>query len=132
MGVLQRSCPTREVVDRLADTWTILVVLVLADGPRRFGGLRRAVEGISPRMLTATLRRLERDGLVVRRAYATSPPSVEYGLTPIGRSLLAAFGAMRDWSETHWEGIMRARDVFDRAPADAGRSAGAVTPGAAG
>ena len=116
VGVMQRACPTREVVDRLADTWTILVVLALADGPRRFGALRREVEGVSPRMLTVTLRRLERDGLVERRSYPTSPPAVEYGLTPLGRSLLGAFGAVRTWSEAHWEEITQARGAFDTRP----------------
>lgn len=125
MGVLQRDCPTRDVVDRLADTWTVLVVLVLADGPCRFGALRRRVEGISQRMLTVTLRRLDRDGLVVRRAYDTSPPAVEYALTPLGRSLLAAFGAVRDWSEGHWEDIADARAAFDRRPPPPGPASSA-------
>ncbi len=84
------DCPTRMVLDRVADKWTVLVLGLLEKGPVRFNRLRRAVEGLSQKMLAQTLRRLERDGLVTRTAFATVPVTVEYALTPLGQRLAAA------------------------------------------
>ena len=86
------NCPVRDVLDRLGDTWSVLVILILADGPRRFNALKRSIGDISQRMLTVTLRTLERDGLIARTVLPTSPPGVEYALTPLGRSLEAPIG----------------------------------------
>jgi DNA-binding HxlR family transcriptional regulator len=85
-NVYASKCPTREALDRIADKWTSLIVGLLADGPRRFGELRRSIEGISQKMLTQTLRSLEGDGLILRRVCTTSPMTVEYSLTPLGRT----------------------------------------------
>jgi DNA-binding HxlR family transcriptional regulator len=85
--VYKLSCPTRQVLDCIADKWAALVVGLLLGGTRRFGEMRKAIEGVSQKMLTQTLRNLERDGMVSRRVYATVPPKVEYSLTPLGLSL---------------------------------------------
>jgi len=82
--VNDRSCPSRLILDHLADKWAVLIVVRLASGTMRFAELRRAIDGISQKMLTVTLRDLERDGLVVRKLYASVPPKVEYSLTPLG------------------------------------------------
>ena len=86
-NIYDPKCPTRVVLDRIGDKWTALVVLVLLDGPLRFGQVRSAIGGVAPKVLTQTLRRLERDGIVTRGAYVEIPPRVEYELTPLGRSL---------------------------------------------
>ena len=93
--VLAAACPTRQVVNRIGDRWSLLVLYALEDGTRRFQELRRAVGGISQKMLTQTLRTLERDGLVQRRIYACVPPKVEYRLTPLGASLSGTIAAIR-------------------------------------
>lgn len=116
MGVLDAGCPTRDVLDRIADRWTVLIVIALEDETLRFGRLRRRVEGISPRMLTVTLRRLERDGIVVRKVLNERPPEVAYGLTPRGQSLVGVVGLLRRWSEEHWEAITADRERFDADP----------------
>jgi DNA-binding HxlR family transcriptional regulator len=107
------SCPTRTVLDTIADKWATLVIDLLGQGPRRFGALRRAIGGISQKMLTQTLRSLERDGLVSRRVYPTTPPSVEYALTPLGETLTAPIGALRAWSEANIAQVLAARAAFD-------------------
>src|SRR5947209_7071409 len=93
------ECPTRAVLATIADKWATLVIDLLGRGPQRFGALRRSIGGISQKMLTQTLRNLERDGLVARRVYPTTPPSVEYSLTPLGHTLSAPLGALRAWAE---------------------------------
>jgi DNA-binding HxlR family transcriptional regulator len=108
-NVYASKCPTREALDRIADKWTSLIVSMLADRTCRFGELRRGVEGISQKMLTQTLRSLERDGLIVRRVCQTLPVTVEYSLTPLGRTLIAPLAAIRDWAETHVEEVLAAR-----------------------
>ena len=128
--VFDRNCPTRQVLDRVGDRWTVLVVLTLTSGSRRFTELRGCVAGITPKMLTSTLRGLERDGLVSRRIYAEVPPRVEYTLTPLGRSLCAPMQAITDWAEEHIREIEAARDDYDRSarPRRArGAGAGGVT-----
>lgn len=107
------GCPTRLVLDRVADKWTVLVMGLLADGPVRFNALRRAVEGLSQKVLSQTLRGLERDGLVTRTAYPTVPVTVEYALTPLGHTLADAVGALRGWAETHMGEVQRAQRTYD-------------------
>lgn len=107
--VYNAACPTRQALDRIADKWTALVVVLLAERPHRFGELRRTIDGISQKMLTQTLRSLERDGLVSRRAEATVPVTVEYSLTPLGETLVGPLAAIRDWAEDHIEDVLAAR-----------------------
>jgi DNA-binding HxlR family transcriptional regulator len=112
-NVYAAGCPTRQALDRIADKWTALVVGLLAEGPHRFGELRRAVDGISQKMLTQTLRSLERDGLVDRRAYPTVPVTVEYSLTPLGLTLTEPLAAIRAWAEEHTEAVLAARERYE-------------------
>lgn len=107
------TCPTRTVLDSIADKWTTLVIDLLGRGPQRFGALRRSIDGISQKMLTQTLRGLERDGLVSRRVYPTTPPSVEYALTALGATLIKPIGALRAWAEGNIEQVLAARAAFD-------------------
>jgi DNA-binding HxlR family transcriptional regulator len=105
---------TREILNRVGDKWSVLVVVLLGQGTQRFNELKRAVEGISQRMLTATLRGLERDGLVKRTVHPTNPPQVEYELTALGRSLLEPVSTLAMWAQGHRAEVQRARDAFDR------------------
>lgn len=109
------NCPAREVLSVLADKWVLLVlgVLRMAGGPVRFNDLRRRLDGITQKMLTRTLRNLERDGLVRRAVYPTVPPRVEYSLTELGASLGELSHAMGVWSVRHHSEILTARDDFD-------------------
>ncbi|MFD9564570.1 winged helix-turn-helix transcriptional regulator [Streptomyces sp. NPDC059994] len=111
----QDECGVRDVLDRLGDKWSVYVVVELAAGVRRFRQLQRAVPGISQRMLTLTLRRLERDGLVDRTVYPTVPAPVEYELTEMGHSLTHLVKALADWSIGHRDAIARARRDWDAA-----------------
>lgn len=95
------NCPTRMVLDRIADKWAVLLLGLLAREPMRFNRLRREVEGLSQKMLAQTLRSLERDGLVSRSAFATVPVTVEYAITPLGRTLADTVDALRVWAESH-------------------------------
>jgi DNA-binding HxlR family transcriptional regulator len=104
----------REVLNLVGDKWSVLVVSLLGNGPCRFSELRRTIEGISQRMLTLTLRGLERDGLVTRTVFPTIPPKVEYALTPLGHTLLEPVRALALWAETHLEEIQTARGRFDQ------------------
>jgi DNA-binding HxlR family transcriptional regulator len=116
-NVYDARCPTRLVLDRIADKWTVLVVGVLAVGTKRFGHLRREIGGVSQKMLTQTLRSLERDGLVTRSVYPSVPPKVEYSLTRLGRTLVDLLEGVRVWSERHIEEVQRAQKGYDeRAP----------------
>ena len=101
------------VLDRIGDKWTIMVVSVLTDGPARFTTIMREIGGITHRMLTLTLRGLERDGLVKRTAYATVPPKVEYELTEMGRTLTRTLIPLAHWSEANWQAIRRAQERHD-------------------
>lgn len=103
-----------EVIARIGDRWTVLVVGLLGGGPRRFNDIRRALEGVSQRMLTLTLRALERDGLVLRTQFPTKPPSVEYALTERGETLLGPVRALAQWGRAHRTGIVASRLEFDR------------------
>ena len=113
-NVFDPNCPTRQVLDRIGDRWTVLVVLTLLDATLRFTELRRAIPGVTPKALTATLRGLERDGLVERRVFAEVPPRVEYTLTPLGRSLEQPLRAIKDWAEEHIAEIEAARTRAQR------------------
>jgi len=106
-------CPTRMVLDRIADKWTVLIVGALEEKTKRFGELRREVGGVSQKMLTQTLRGLERDGVVARTVYASVPPKVEYSLTRLGRTLVHILEEIRKWSELNIEDVLKARDDFD-------------------
>jgi DNA-binding HxlR family transcriptional regulator len=102
-----------DVLSRVGDKWSVLVVTRLGDGPLRFNELRRAIGGISQRMLTLTLRGLERDGLVTRTVFPTIPPRVDYALTPLGRDLLTPVSALGAWAVRNQPKIARAREQFD-------------------
>src|SRR5256885_6364929 len=102
-----------EVLARVGDKWTVLVVSTLGDGPKRFNELRRALGSISQRMLTLTLRGLERDGLVTRTVFPTIPPRVDYALTKMGRTLLEPIRALAEWSAENRLAIQQARDRYD-------------------
>jgi len=102
------------MLDRLADKWTVLVIGQLATGTMRFAALRRAVDGVSQKMLTSTLRDLERDGLVKRQLYASVPPKVEYSLTPLGSSLANSMKGLCLWAEDHIDQVLKARENFDK------------------
>jgi DNA-binding HxlR family transcriptional regulator len=107
-------CPIRQLLDRIGDTWTVLVILKLGVQPLRFRQLLKAVDGISQRMLTVTLRALERDGLVLRTVFDTKPPSVEYRLTDIGQSLLDPITTLTHWALANEQHIARARSAFEK------------------
>lgn len=107
------TCPIREVLDRVGDTWSILVVINLQEQSVRFNALKRSIEGISQRMLTVTLRSLERDGLVTRTVRPTTPPEVEYGLTELGQSIAVPIAALGDWAAANRDRMRCSRDSFD-------------------
>lgn len=107
--------PIRAILARIGDKWSVLIVMLLSDGPKRFSALRRAIEGISQRMLTLTLRGLERDGLVSRTVFATIPPRVDYELTPLGHSLREPVIALGRWAYDNQQAIDAARRRFDEA-----------------
>ncbi len=110
------SCKApREVLSLVGDKWSVLVVILLKDGTKRFSELRHRIEGISQRMLTRTLRGLERDGLLTRRVEPTVPPSVYYELTPLGRTLLTPVEAIAGWASANYAAILSAREEFDAA-----------------
>ena len=102
-----------EVLNRVGDKWSVLVIMLLRDGPRRFSQLRRGIAGISQRMLTLTLRHLERDGLVTRTVFPTIPPRVDYELTPLGHSLRDPVEALGRWAMLHQPDIRAAQARFD-------------------
>jgi DNA-binding HxlR family transcriptional regulator len=107
------DCPTRQVIDRIGDKWSVLVILHLAAGTRRFTELRRAVRGVTPKVLTRTLRALERDGLVSRQVHAEVPPRVEYALTDLGAGLIAPLEVLRGWAEQNIGAITEHRARYD-------------------
>jgi DNA-binding HxlR family transcriptional regulator len=111
--VYARNCPSRQLLDRIGDAWSVLIVAVLKDGPLRYTELAQRIPGVSPKMLTQTLRGLERDGLVTRTVYAVVPPRVDYTLTTMGRSLLGLCEALKEWAEAHIGDVVEARDAYD-------------------
>ncbi|MEV0232542.1 helix-turn-helix domain-containing protein [Nonomuraea sp. NPDC050786] len=107
--VFDPNCPTRVVLDRIGDKWSVLVLLSLADGPERFTRLRTRIGGVTPKVLTQTLRAMEQDGLVTREVFAEVPPRVEYTLTPLGHSLRDAVSVVATWAEQHVNEILACR-----------------------
>ncbi|MBG0851470.1 helix-turn-helix transcriptional regulator [Streptomyces spinoverrucosus] len=107
------ACPVREVLDRVAGKWAVQILVAAAHGPIRFTELERSIEGISRRMLTLTLRNLERDGLVVRTVHPTVPPKVEYELTPVAHELNDTLQRLTDWAERNRVYIAQARAEYD-------------------
>ena len=124
LGPQSRACPTRALVDQLADKWAILVLLAVAPGPIRFNALKRSVDGITQKMLGQTLRRLEWNGIVERRVFPTIPVSVEYGLTDLGRSLMPVVEGLRVWSMRHISLVSASRARFE---AEHGIGSGSVS-----
>lgn len=127
--VLTEECrPVSELLSRIGDKWSVLVVSLLGKGPLRFSALRRRIDGISQKMLTATLRSLERDGFVTRTVFPTTPPQVEYELTALGRDLLCPVGALADWARANQARVDEARNKFDRrdAPGSVRRNGASV------
>jgi DNA-binding HxlR family transcriptional regulator len=123
-GSHDRCLATRDVLNRVGDKWSVLIVALLGEGRHRFSELRRSIEGISQRMLTLTLRGLERDGLVTRTVYATVPPRVDYELTELGQTLLVPIDALADWAEKNRAVVQGAREAFDAAEARRARANG--------
>lgn len=111
----QAACPTRLMLNRIADKWTVLVLGLLENETKRFSTLQREIGGISQKMLTQTLRGLERDGLIARTVYPEVPPRVEYKMTPLGNTLVGLLAALRDWSETHMDEVLQAQRDYDQA-----------------
>ncbi|MCB0032936.1 MAG: helix-turn-helix transcriptional regulator [Anaerolineales bacterium] len=111
--VYSSNCPTRQVLDRIGDKWTTLVIGLLAEKSRRFSELRRNIGGISQKMLTQTLRNLERDGLVNREVFAEVPSRVEYSLTPLGQTLCGPLDAIREWAEENISDVLTAQTIYD-------------------
>lgn len=109
-----RDCPTRQLLDLVGDKWSVLILLLLGEEERRFSRLKQRIDGISQKMLSQTLRSLERDGLVTRHAVATVPVTVSYRITPLGRELLAALQMMIDWAETRMPRVAAAQRAYDR------------------
>jgi DNA-binding HxlR family transcriptional regulator len=107
------DCPTRQILDRVGDKWAVLILLLLRQQPTRFNQLRRSIEGISQKMLSQVLKSLERDGLVHRHAIATVPVTVEYSITPLGKTLAKAVDPLRDWAENHLKEVQTAQRRYD-------------------
>ncbi|MFF4489597.1 winged helix-turn-helix transcriptional regulator [Streptomyces sp. NPDC001544] len=114
-----RDCPTNQLLGRLSDKWVSLVVAALSTGPMRYSDLGRKIAGVSPKMLTQTLRTLERDGILSRTVTPSVPVRVDYELTPLGRSLAVLLTAVKGWAETHFDEVRAARERYDtETPAD--------------
>ncbi|WP_157244282.1 winged helix-turn-helix transcriptional regulator [Nonomuraea typhae] len=112
------ACKPRAILDMLTGKWSTLVMGALLDGPRRFNELRRILDGITQKMLSQTLRSLERDGIVTRTVYPTIPPRVDYELTPLGRSAGGLLMAIADWSNQHADDVFAARRAYDERAAE--------------
>jgi DNA-binding HxlR family transcriptional regulator len=108
-----KGCPTNQLLDRLSDKWVSLVVSALATGPMRYSDLSRKIAGVSPKMLTQTLRSLERDGILTRTVTPSVPVRVDYELSPLGHSLAGLLTAVKTWAETHIEEVHEARERYD-------------------
>ena len=117
-GAFSAACPTRSLLDQVADKWSMLTLIAIADAPRRFNALKREIEGISQKVLTQNLRRLERNGLVSRTVAPTVPVSVTYAITPLGSSLAAMMEGVRIWSITNIGAVLAAQSSYDRRLAD--------------
>ena len=113
-NVYAAECPTRLVLDRLADKWAVLILGRLDEAPLRFNQLRREIGGVSQKVLSQTLKNLERDGLVARKAFPTVPVTVEYAITPLGLTLKDTLRALGRWAETHMDAVLAAQRQYDR------------------
>ncbi|OLR93297.1 winged helix-turn-helix transcriptional regulator [Actinokineospora bangkokensis] len=111
--VFRVDCPSRPILDQIADKWSMMVMAVLEE-PHRFNHIKRRLEGVTQRVLTQTLRRLERNGMIERRVLPTSPVGVEYSLTPLGASLREPFGHLYDWTTAHAEEIQDCQRGYDQ------------------
>jgi DNA-binding HxlR family transcriptional regulator len=111
------ACPSRQLLDRLTDKWVTLILCALADGEQRYSELSRTIAGVSQKMLTQSLRNLERDGILIRSITPAVPVRVSYQLTPLGRSLLPVVRAIKDWAEQHMSVVRDARNRYDAAVA---------------
>jgi DNA-binding HxlR family transcriptional regulator len=111
--VYNGDCPTRQILDRIGDKWTALIIGLLDEKTMRFSELQHSIGGISQKMLTQTLRSLERDGLVTRTIYAEVPPRVEYTLTPLGKTLTKPLELIRQWAESHIDAVSVAQELYD-------------------
>lgn len=109
----EAGCPTRLVLDRIGDKWTVLLLGLLESGPVRFNQLRKRIDGLSQKVLSQTLKGLERDGLIRRKAYPTVPVTVEYSITPLGETLTAIVRNLVSWAETHIEEVQTAQRRYD-------------------
>jgi DNA-binding HxlR family transcriptional regulator len=107
------GCPTRMLLDRIGDKWMVLTLSLIRDKPRRFNALRRDIEGVTQKMLSQTLRQMERDGLVSRTVSPTMPVSVEYAITPLGQTLAAVLDGLQAWARDHIAEVLAARQVYD-------------------
>ncbi|KJH70645.1 winged helix-turn-helix transcriptional regulator [Aliterella atlantica] len=114
ISVCNAQCPSRQVLDLIADKWTAIVIYCLSKGTKRYSELQREIGGISQKMLTQTLRSLERDGIVSRMVYPVVPPMVEYSLTPLGETLIEPLCQLCKWAETHIPEVEAARNRYDR------------------
>ena len=112
-NVYAADCPTRQILDRVGDKWAVLILLLLRNEPMRFNRLRRAIEGISQKMLSQVLKSLERDGLIRRRVIPTVPVTVEYSMTPLGITLAGAVDPLRDWAEKNLKDVLAAQRRYD-------------------
>ena len=114
--VFLAQCPSRQLLDRLSDKWVTLTLVALVEGPQRYSQLARTIAGVSQKMLTQTLRTLERDGLVTRTVTPSVPVTVTYELTDLGRSLQSVVELLKDWAEGHMGQVLAARDTYDAQP----------------
>lgn len=112
-NVYEDQCPTRQVLERLADKWALLILDRLETGPQRFNALKREIKQITQKVLTQTLRKLERDGLVTRTVYATKPVTVEYALTALGATLTETVAALAHWAEQNMDAVAAAQAAYD-------------------
>jgi DNA-binding HxlR family transcriptional regulator len=111
--IFKADCPTQRALETIADKWSVIVIYVLSRGTRRYSELQRMIGGVSQKMLTQTLRKLERDGLVERYVYPVVPPKVEYSLTPLGETLTELLKAVCKWAEAHLDELEEARVRYD-------------------
>lgn len=112
--VYRADCPSRTILDQIGDKWSMMVLAVLVSRPHRFNAVKRRLEGVTQRVLTQTLRKLERNGMIRRRVLGGSPPGVEYALTPLGRSLQKPFAALHEWTLAHIDAIHKHQETYDR------------------
>ncbi|MFJ5509710.1 winged helix-turn-helix transcriptional regulator [Pectobacterium jejuense] len=113
-NVYLQGCPARMVLERLADKWALLIIGLLRTGPLRFNQLRREIEGVSQKALSQTLKKLERDGILSRKAFPTVPVTVEYALTPLGKTLSEAVEPLARWAEENIEDVLSAQSQYDQ------------------